>query len=216
MKISLLNIADINIQSQDIQSIEQYRTLKKYSPFREDNPSFPKSLARSGRHSGEVNGPAPTNSRGRRRPPRKASMIPLFSCSISRLGNSSKLDCTRLNEMVHFHAPFLVSAIRVNSIALGLTKWFRFSEQARAGSGYGTEPTMPEPADTPPLRPDERLLHTQKTPHCPPPSATAVNISSVRIGRKQDHPPKYPDEVSYRQSCTPYDVGRSERPTNEP
>lgn len=43
-------------------------TLKKYSPFRQDNPSFPKSLARSGRHSGEVNGPAPTNSRGRRPP----------------------------------------------------------------------------------------------------------------------------------------------------
>ena len=100
MKISLLNIADINLQSQDIQSIEPDRTLKKYSPFREDNPSFPKSLARSGRHSGEVNGPAPTNSRGRRRPPRKASMIPSFSCSISRLGNSSELDCTRLNEMV--------------------------------------------------------------------------------------------------------------------
>ena len=152
MKISLLNIADINIQSQDIQSIEPDRTLKKYSPFREDNPSFPKSLARSGRHSGEVNGPAPTNSRGRRRPPRKASMIPSFSCSISRLGNSSKLDCTRLNEMVRLFS----------------TVVFRNRQGLAQGTEHGTKPMIPEPADTPPLRPDERLLHTQKTPHCPP------------------------------------------------
>ena len=49
-----------------------------------------------------------------------------FQQSFSRHGiaRASAALLIWLNENVHFHAPFLASAIRVNSIALGLTKWF--------------------------------------------------------------------------------------------
>ena len=49
-----------------------------------------------------------------------------FQQSFSRLGiaRASAALLIWLNENVHFHAPFLASAIRVNSIVLGLTKTF--------------------------------------------------------------------------------------------
>ena len=55
-----------------------------------------------------------------------------FQQSFSRHGiaRASAALLIWLNENVHFHAPFLASAIRVNSIALGLTKWFVCFQQS--------------------------------------------------------------------------------------
>ena len=57
-----------------------------------------------------------------------------FQQSFSRHGiaRASAALLIWLNENVHFHAPFLASAIRVNSIALGLTKWFLIFLQSLA------------------------------------------------------------------------------------
>ena len=93
-----------------------------------------------------------------------------FSCSISRLGNSSKLDCTRLNEMVLSIYPTAAtpSDRRPSSPPVGDTRLRAFSQQrnpaARTAERVSMRRTIRLSCDNRivPIRPQGRTISHRK------------------------------------------------------